>query len=218
MPPSTGCLAITSAQVEIVVRRITLPCHHVEHVWFAPAEPACVCESPWLKHFSSKSLNSIHRFIDKLPLILKAASSISNLKGSNSHNKVINEFYGYGEKASISPIIPFVEDNEIFFGRLNIVRVKDQLTVVNIGHKYILPQSNIPHIVWLIYHFRVHMKLQWLSKRPSYPQTCHVDHNIVPVIRSRELSKGSSCCLSCVVDIVCVEYCILALAWNIDLF
>ena len=94
MPTPTSCLTESSTEIEVVVGWVTSPSHHVEYCRLTPAEATPVFDNPWPQHINSKCLFAINSLIYKLPLILEATGSISNLEGSNSHDEVINKFYG----------------------------------------------------------------------------------------------------------------------------
>ena len=89
---TTKILTKTWTQVEIVIGRITSPCHHIEYIRLTPTKATSIGKSPWSEHIYTELDGSIYGFIDKLPLILEPASCISGLKGSDSHDKVVYEF------------------------------------------------------------------------------------------------------------------------------
>ena len=79
---------------------------------------------------------------------------------------------------------------------------------MNIGHEDLFPQSDIPHVVSLIDHFRVDVELQRLSEGTSDPKRGHIDNNVVLGVRSCKFGEISSGCLCCIIYIVCVKNCI----------
>ena len=169
MPTPTGGLAVPSAQVEVVIGWVALPSHHVEYGRLAPVKPASVFDDPRPEHIDSKSLHPIDCLIYKLPLVLKSASSVGNLKGSDSHDEIVNKLNGDGQKASLHIVVPPLIDDIVFFRRLNIIRVEDDLAVVHIGNLNIPPEGDVPTIVRIVDHFWIYMELQRFSKGSSYP-------------------------------------------------
>ena len=169
MPTPTGGLAVPSAQVEVVIGWVALPSHHVEYGRLAPVKPASVFDDPRPEHIDSKSLHPIDCLVDKLPLVLKSASSVGNLKGSDSHDEIVNKLNGNSQKSSLHVVIPPLVDDIVFFRGLNIVRVEDDLAVVHIGHHNILPEGDVPAIVGVVYHLGVYMEFQRFSECSSDP-------------------------------------------------
>ena len=102
---------------------------------------------------------SPYSFIGEQPLVLEPTSGIGSLKGSDPHDEVINKFYRNLKEASFHIVVPFGEDNEVFFGALDIIRVEDDLTIVDIGHKHILEEGDVPHVVSSINDFRGDVEL-----------------------------------------------------------
>ena len=50
---------------------------------------------------------------------------------------------------------------------------------MNVGHSYILPESNVPSVVSGVHNFRIDMKLERFSKCAKNPEACHEDNDVV---------------------------------------
>ena len=130
-----------------MIGSITLPSHHVKNRGLAETKSTSVIDVPRPKHFCSVLIFPSDGLIGHDPLILVSTGSMLGLKGSESHDEVINKLKRDLEKASICIIVPFIEDDEVFFGALDVVRIENDLTEMKISYLSIFVEGNIPLIV-----------------------------------------------------------------------
>jgi hypothetical protein len=63
----------------------------------------------------------------KEPLVLKSTFSIDGREISDSHDKVVDEFFRERKKTSIFGSFPSLVNNDVFFGTLNIISIINDL-------------------------------------------------------------------------------------------
>jgi hypothetical protein len=73
-------LALVGSEVEVVVRGLAIPRHHVKYRGLAPTEATTVIDCPREQHLHSKSLDAIHSFVGELPLILETTRCVGCLE------------------------------------------------------------------------------------------------------------------------------------------
>ena len=88
---TTVGLAKPGSNVEVVVGRVALPCHHVKKRRFPCLKAAITFDHDRLQYLNSKSLVSVDSLIGKFPLVLKSTPSITVLKSSDPHDEVVNK-------------------------------------------------------------------------------------------------------------------------------
>lgn len=214
---SAECLAHPRSEIEVKVRRVALPGHHVEYRSLAPTETTSVRKRPRKKKLHSESRLPSHSCVCVFPLIFKPTRAAYSLESGDSHDKVIDKLLRNGVEPSVHVVVPQLIDDEVALRRLNVLRVEDYLTEVHVGHHHVLLEGGVPHVAAIVEHLRGDVELDRLTRGCPYPQTRHEEYYFVGSEGLREPSEGSSICLLCVVDILGVVFEGSAVRANVDL-
>lgn len=105
----------------------------------------------------------------EIPLVLEPAASIWCFKAGDGHDEVVDKLDGNIEEPSVCVGVPFLEDDEVLFARLDVVRIEYDFTEVDVGDKHFALQSCVPHVVGVVDHRGVHMELDKRSESSPYP-------------------------------------------------
>lgn len=171
---------------------------------------------PGFFELDAKCIDSADRFCNEIPFIDKPTAAGLCFEGSDCHDKVIDKFDGNLDEASIHIIIPFLENDKIFFGWLNIVRVENDLAKVKVCNEGTLVEGDVPKVVRRVDYFWVNVQLKRSPWR-SDPQAGHEDHHVVARVRLCELGECHSIRLRCVVYVVGIVGHIVLLACDVHL-
>ena len=214
---ATAGLAVPSCQVEERITSSALPGHHVEDRWLGLAQSTAVIDCPWVEHGDAKAGGGIDSLIGELPAVLEATVAWYSLKSSDTHDKVIDKFDGYFEKASVEVGEPFAENNKILLWGLHIIGIENDLTEMNVGDQQVLVKGYVPLIMGYVENSRSYVELHWIASCGSDPKTSHEDNDVVATQRICKLSKLLPCCLRGIVDFVDVVRQTHAFTWYIHL-
>ena len=71
---------------------------------------------PGFFELDAKCIDSADRFCNEIPVIDKPTVAGHCLEGSDCHDKVVDKFDWNLNEASIHIVVPFLENDKIFFG------------------------------------------------------------------------------------------------------
>ena len=109
--PSAEILALPRGEVEVLVRRIASPGHHIQNGRLHPAEPTDIVDSDRLKNLYSEGGDPACCAVAEYPLILETALAFDTLEGGDAHDEVVCEFTWNRSKTSVCIVVyPFIND------------------------------------------------------------------------------------------------------------
>ena len=159
---------------------------------------------PGPEHIGPKGLNSIHCLVDELPLVLMAAVALDSLEGGEAHDEVIDKLDGQGNEASLHIVVPFLQDDKVFFGGFHVVGVEDDQAEVDVGESNLAVDGGVPHVVGGVDDGGIDMELHGVGRVALDPEAGNVKDDVVGGVGGCECGEGSACGLSSVVYVVCV--------------
>ena len=104
-------MALSRGEVEVLVRRIAPPCHHVQNGRLHPAEPTVIVDSDRLKNLYSEGGGPASCAVAEYPLILETAPAFDTFEGGDAHDEIVGEFSRNSSKTSVRIVVnPLVND------------------------------------------------------------------------------------------------------------
>ena len=158
--PSAEILALSSGEVEVLMRRIAPPGHHVQNGRLHPAEATVIVDSDRLKNLYSEGGGPTCCAVAEYPLILETAPAFDTFERGDAHDKIVGEFSRNSSKTSVCIVVdPFVND-VVLLRRLHIVSVEDDLAEAHLSNFTLVVNGDVPQVERLIENLSVDVVLK----------------------------------------------------------